>query len=649
MLWELNKTRFMLKGISMRKHQAGLLIALLFLGLACRLRTYYQGSIQATVADTNTVRIILPTHERDTEAQEKIHAMAHRNAAGLIDPDHIITDEVALTQDLSEYNLILYGTRPGNAWLETYVAGLPITLGESRLLTGTLHAGPDLGFITCWPHPQNPQRGLVIHTAFLAEDIGLYQQPLPTTHDYLVTRGTRIIEADNYRKDKGQWSFPEWTLNLQQAQADLKHLLKTIESVHPQPRSAWKEQNYKHFKAIHQVQLRRLETGEDLIPMAEFYKLLSRVCAGYQDGHTGMQRNPLIVDTSDQTKRMLPFCLVYRLGQFYVGTTIDLLNPIEGYKILAVNQKPLIEHLIPTLLAISGERQAYRIEQFIHYQRTYCGLFSPFGEDLVDLAVEDPNGESASYVIDLLSVTDYDTQVPSDHGHMVQPFEFYFDNQVCYWHYDRCGDDPDELARLEKNFRILQDRNTSHLILDLRKNRGGSSTGSEAMLSYLMDRPYHFYGQVDSKISSEILERGLQKHLRKHKGKVVKTLGEATIPPAREYPFSGELFVLIGPSTHSTAADLVSVLSDYDVGTLIGEETGGLRESFGNSHSFELPHSGFRFHVSTEKFYPPLPRPDDSRRGTVPDIAVTESLLEPYQEHEDPLFAFVLERVRKRL
>jgi hypothetical protein len=85
----------------------------------------------------------------------------------------------------------------------------------------------------------------------------------------------------------------------------------------------------------------------------------------------------------------------------------------------------------------------------------------------------------------------------------------------------------------------------------------------------------------------------------------------------------------------------------YDVATLIGEETGGLRQSFGEAYGHTLPNSGVEFSVSGKRFYAPVPQPDDTRRGTVPDIVLTEELLAPFLKYGGPEVVYTLDLIEK--
>ena len=78
--------------------------------------------------------------------------------------------------------------------------------------------------------------------------------------------------------------------------------------------------------------------------------------------------------------------------------------------------------------------------------------------------------------------------------------------------------------------------------------------------------------------------------------------------------------MLVGPETFSSAGMFAATVKDYNLDALIGEETGGTRQGFGEVLSVKLLNSGLRPQVSCKQWFAPVPRPGDSRRGTVPDI-----------------------------
>ena len=119
-------------------------------------------------------------------------------------------------------------------------------------------------------------------------------------------------------------------------------------------------------------------------------------------------------------------------------------------------------------------------------------------------------------------------------------------------------------------------------------------------------------------------------------------------PRDMEYKFDGSIYAIIGPGTFSTASGFAHVLKDYHIGTLVGEETGGLRLCFGNCPTFHMPHSNLPFNVSTARYYAPIPKPDDAIHGSLPDIPITDDQLVRFTDDKDPQIAFLLDLIEKQ-
>jgi C-terminal processing protease CtpA/Prc len=154
------------------------------------------------------------------------------------------------------------------------------------------------------------------------------------------------------------------------------------------------------------------------------------------------------------------------------------------------------------------------------------------------------------------------------------------------------------------------------------------------------------FSRIDVKLSKELLEIGEYEEFAELEGLTITRRVRFGEPEDKGYRFTGRLFLLTGPYTFSSAADFAAVVKDFGIGTLIGEETGGLRQSFGDTLPFSLPHSGIGCNVSHKRFYAPLPEPGDDSHGTIPDIVVDEGMLSRYLDARDPILAFVLDYVQ---
>ena len=87
---------------------------------------------------------------------------------------------------------------------------------------------------------------------------------------------------------------------------------------------------------------------------------------------------------------------------------------------------------------------------------------------------------------------------------------------------------------------------------------------------------------------------------------------------------------------------------DYQIGTIVGFETGGVPIHFGQAPTLKLAHSGISFQAPTAQYFPPKRRAGDDRQGVMPDLPMTEKLLAPYSGEADPVLAATLAKVAKK-
>ncbi|MEO0423420.1 MAG: S41 family peptidase [Pseudomonadota bacterium] len=164
-------------------------------------------------------------------------------------------------------------------------------------------------------------------------------------------------------------------------------------------------------------------------------------------------------------------------------------------------------------------------------------------------------------------------------------------------------------------FQALKDEGRDTLILDLRRNGGGSSDASHGLLAYLIDRPLRMH--TDMRVATLDLD-DLREHLSTWDKRALNPnrLGfrkqdDGTyslrsfvsddlkrIKPRRQ-AFEGRLLVLISADNSSGSTNLSAILAEQDRTTLIGEETGGSAEgpTAGLLFTLTLPNSGIRMRL----------------------------------------------------
>ncbi|MEN6334494.1 MAG: S41 family peptidase [Phycisphaerales bacterium] len=638
-------------------------LAIACLCLSCRssqgtsVAAGFRGPINAVGSSSPSTVLIVPTNESDKTAQQQIHAYVEAVRKFILEKDpergvKVLTDSEALADGLSHSAISVYGTPQGNLWLAKYMRQLPVVIEPNRITTDRVHEGSDLRFISAWPHPSNPGLGMVILTAQRAQDVvginGVFHGPT----DFVVARGQTIVQSGSYFNKGGAWSFGGG-LSLPQATEDLEFLFTTIEQVHPAPWANLSKDQHRQLKADSQAALAKACEDKGCVPRVVLATTAAKAAASIGDGHTSCWIGSDLSDADDSSPCMPPFRLQWQGGQVVIADTIPGLEHLKDACLVEIGGKPVAEAIAPILDRISGERQAFRMIGFLENQQAHWALARPVQGEEMTITVRRGDGDPQVVKAPLISLARYRDELPAIREvNSAFRHEFHHDGRTCYWRYDGFQVSDAAKKAIDGVFKDLREHGARNLVIDLRFNGGGNSQAAEYILDYLTSERYCLYSRVDVKVSKQFLATqrlGIVGPLsRLALGRVVTAKQSPRRPRDMGYRFDGSLYVITGPGTFSTASDFSHVVKDYHLGTLVGDETGGLRQCFGDCPSFRMPHSDLQFTVSTKRFYAPIPAPDDATHGSVPDIPIDESSLAPFLNSPDPELACVLNLVARR-
>jgi hypothetical protein len=209
---------------------------------------------------------------------------------------------------------------------------------------------------------------------------------------------------------------------------------------------------------------------------------------------------------------------------------------------------------------------------------------------------------------------------------------------------------------LEELFDELDARNAAGLIVDLRRNGGGTSSLAAPLLDAIAVRPYRFAGGKVWR-RSEVYDRFLESCLvwwarllpwrlmlsPTYAGMAIgeERLLSAELPDAtpRTPRFRGPVAFLIGPGTFSSAMMVADAVRTYDLGLLIGQPTGGLPNSHGEIGFVQLANSGLVVSFCSARFLGASGDPNDTN-PVLPHIASECA--------GDALVALAADEVRRR-
>ena len=203
--------------------------------------------------------------------------------------------------------------------------------------------------------------------------------------------------------------------------------------------------------------------------------------------------------------------------------------------------------------------------------------------------------------------------------------------------------DADYAAFLEESFRRIRDRHVQALIVDVRRNQGGSSSQADLLQSYLSDRLLPSIREVRVRTTPEVKARyrtllppgfrwipinSLFAELRGIQtapdNGFFASSPEGTEPSARSsanpLQFHGDLYLLISPVTYSAAAIFAAPLRYWGRAILIGQPTGEPLVFYGDNYEFDLPATRLQATVSHKQFS--LFGATDPALGVQPQIAI---------------------------
>jgi C-terminal processing protease CtpA/Prc len=198
---------------------------------------------------------------------------------------------------------------------------------------------------------------------------------------------------------------------------------------------------------------------------------------------------------------------------------------------------------------------------------------------------------------------------------------------------------------LKDSFTEISRNQIEHLIIDVRRNGGGDSDLGDSLVTYITDQPFKSMHRTDWKRSQQYTS-----HLKAHVprwmrwlpltyfysdseyykkyaetpiGDICTIIHKEQTPPDNALRFNGEVYVLSGIRSFSSAVIFLTLIKDYNLATIVGEETGGPANHFGELYPFVLPNSKLWMHTSVKHFI--RPSGEHTEGGVKPDIPVQVS------------------------
>ena len=399
---------------------------------------------------------------------------------------------------------------------------------------------------------------------------------------------------------------------------DLDELFHRIETTHPNPYS-------KHTKA--EVDLERQKIYDELdhpMTMFDYYYIVAPLVTSLGDFHTQVIIPYNIFGESPSNEKFIPLEVEF-IGQQAFITINASGNPNipVGSELLSINdetiasvQEELINHNLgfhyfPVgLWVMNGSIPQYKLE-IIHPNETH-----PVAVNIPALTTTTMKQNTSSIPPANWEPVIY-TKVPDE------PIGILTLNT-----FEEIG------PLLTPIFAQIQEDNISNFIIDIRLNGGGKYVIIDSLMDFLSDKPYRHCSK-----SYEAPFNGYGN------GTPREVTCEVIQPFNAAQRFQGKLYLLIGPQTFSAAITFSTILQDYGLATLIGEETNDVASYCANITlgGTPLPRTGLFYTVSKTCFVRPSGVLDDN--PVIPDIVV-KTTIEDQIKGRDPVLEYTLNLIR---
>lgn len=416
----------------------------------------------------------------------------------------------------------------------------------------------------------------------------------------------------------------------QELKVDLDSLVSYIEQVHVNPYTCIpKEKFYRNIELCK-------KNLTDSTSIIKYFTLISPIISSLNDGHT------VLSFPYTEWKKINPFCFPFNPkistdGKLYTPEYLtELPKNVEIISINGIPTKQIVDKLIGS---ISGESKSFRLAIL---QKSFVERFGAFyGFKTSYLIKYTENRSKASLtisgikLIDLLksikqnkltaqtnsNSRDYEYKTLNDGKTGIIDFKSFSDLNL-FKHF------------LDSVFTQIKHEKTENLIIDLRNNGGGNSALGDELFQYISKVPFEQFGKITVKYSriraefyTQSRETGFLQNFTDSTFSdfIAPTYGTTEtsnneLTPLRENKlrFNGNIYLLTSTNTFSSASDFAWCFHYFNMGKIIGEETGGYIVCFGDLINATLPVTKLSLNMSHKEFYGYGATPKE-RHGVFPD------------------------------
>lgn len=460
---------------------------------------------------------------------------------------------------------------------------------------------------------------------------------------------------------------PEKTYPVEQLKEDFGLLRTALEEGHP---GLYFYSSREDMDRLFNSSFERLS---EPLTEAQFLRLVMRVIAGVNDGHTGIRGSASYQRYLNQQDIMLPFNLRFLKGKAYLFRNYSEFPELAmGGEVLSINGRAVPEVLEEMLPYVSSdghiETSKYRrLESTEYFGQLHALLFGAATSfEIVYRMPRNPTPKTISVKglrsgsLDRLFRERYPQAQRSD-----PPMELQYREGAAVLTIRTFSDGPfrsigtNYPVELRKVFTELDEKKIERLIVDLRGNGGGADMNGRLLVSYLLDKPFRYYTHLEMNrnsfsflehTDSPALNETLDRRLRKNDQGTYDAVAHPNLGVMKSMQpgFRGRVLVLIDGRSFSASGECTSILHFHSRADFVGEECGA--GYYGNTSGImpevTLPNTRLRLRLPLVRYHMAVSGYGDRNRGIIPDYPFSRSISDLLEDRDTEL-EYALDLIRK--
>ena len=362
-------------------------------------------------------------------------------------------------------------------------------------------------------------------------------------------------------------------LTKEEAEHDLDYMYDKLRTRHP----SWLDRTDENHKEVENLYRRERAALSDKMTVLELWRAACRILAVLNDGHTTVQQT----------------------GDYKV---VEDLHALDSGTLAAINGENAETVFARFCKMNSSETEATDRAMFLNsvLREDYLKLLGFDVSEGVTYEFQDESGKHFSrhyhFVDDENAANKAD---PDSENSLV--FSIDKERGIGLFDLNVCDYTEEYVKKTDAFFNEVIHTGCGCVIVDLRDNPGGNSYVANEFLRHIDTVSYLTPG-VKIRYGPFLID---------YKAETIENQRYNAV-------FDGQIYVLTNASTFSAAMDFAMYIQDNGLGTIVGEASGNMPDSYGDTLTFSMPESRLYLTVSYKKWK----RIDESRAGQPiePDI-----------------------------